>query len=124
MYAYACMYVCMYVNICTHTHLLAVTGQGPRLAENVFDRVGVADPLLIGLRVDDRGLVLLHFSLALFSLFDLHIGCVKLEPVLRRPQGRWPMYTHTYTHVTNTHMCVIVCVCVYVSISIYVYMYM
>jgi hypothetical protein len=113
--------------MCTHTHLLAVTGHGPRLAENVFDRVGVADPLLVGLRVDVRGLVLLHFSLALLSLFDLQIGSVELEPVHRRPQGCGPIYTHTNTHTcvyVSVYMCVSISIYVSVSISIYVFVYM
>ena len=74
-----------------HTHLLAVAGQGPRLAEKVFDRFGVADPLLIGLSVEVRGLVLFHFSLALLSLFDLDVGSIELEPADRHPQGRGPI---------------------------------
>ena len=109
MYAYACMYVCMYVCICTHTHLLAVTGQGPRLAEKVFDRFGVADPLLIGLCVEVRGLVLFHFSLALLSLFDLDVGSIELEPADRHPQGRGPIYVCVY-------MCVYTCVCIYMCV--------
>jgi len=90
--------MCVYV--LTHTLLLAVTGHGIRLADNVFDRVWVTDPLLVGLRVDVHGLVLIHLGPAV---------------VHRRPRGRRPIYsecapvythrhkhTHAHTH-THTH---------------------
>ena len=88
--------MCVYV--LTHTLLLAVTGHGIRLADNVFDRVWVTDPLLVGLRVDVHGLVLIHLGPAV---------------VHRRPRGRRPIYsecapvyTHRHTHKhahTHTH---------------------
>jgi hypothetical protein len=85
-----CAYVCIYLHTHTHTHthLLAVTGQASRLAQNVFDRVGVFSPLRIGFLVEGRGLVLVHFNIDLRSIF--HRSAQSLRPIPPNPPRPHP----------------------------------